>query len=463
MISNVPEQFSRRALLAGAGALLTSTSALPAPAAAAPHKLKVTIFSKHLQFVKGDELAQTAAEIGFDGIDITVRKGGHIEPERVRQELPGLVAIIRKHGLEVPMITTDIVDTTTPYTEDILRTMADLGIHHYRWGGFKYTDNMPIIAQLEAMRPGVEKLAALNAKYKAGAMYHTHSGVNLVGASFWDLYVLLKGVDPNAAGVNFDIGHAAGGRRSRRMDQQFPHHHRPLARHRRQRFRLGEECEGHRAAAVDAARRRHGEVPGVLHDGCGIGLQRTAPVALRVRTGHTGGNQDIHEAGSGYITRLPGAGEPMSIRRREFMALPLGMPALLLAAPATDARIEELTTSFEDFTYRAPYKFGGKQVDRVTVLNVRCRLSLKSGKSAEGFASMSMGNIWAFPAPLPYDTTLEAMKNLADRIAEITRGFREYAHPLDVDHQLAPEYLKAAADVSRELKLDCRFRSSACS
>lgn len=208
MISNVPEQFSRRALLAGAGALLTSTSALPAPAAAAPHKLKVTIFSKHLQFVKGDELAQTAAEIGFDGIDITVRKGGHIEPERVRQELPGLVAIIRKHGLEVPMITTDIVDTTTPYTEDILRTMADLGIHHYRWGGLKYTDNMPIIAQLEAMRPGVEKLAALNAKYKAGAMYHTHSGVNLVGASFWDLYVLLKGVDPNAAGVNFDIGHA---------------------------------------------------------------------------------------------------------------------------------------------------------------------------------------------------------------------------------------------------------------
>lgn len=206
MISNVPERFSRRALLAGAGALLSSAGAAAAPAA--PNKLKVAIFSKHLQFVKGDELAQTAAEIGYDGIDITVRKGGHIEPERVRQELPGLVAIIHKHGLDVPMITTDIVDTTTPYTEDILRTMADLGIHNYRWGGLKYTDNTPIVAQLEAMKPAVEKLAALNAKYNAGAMYHTHSGVNLVGASFWDLYVLLKGVDPNTAGVNFDIGHA---------------------------------------------------------------------------------------------------------------------------------------------------------------------------------------------------------------------------------------------------------------
>jgi L-alanine-DL-glutamate epimerase-like enolase superfamily enzyme len=128
------------------------------------------------------------------------------------------------------------------------------------------------------------------------------------------------------------------------------------------------------------------------------------------------------------------------------------MPALLLAANATDARIEELSTTFEDFTYRAPYMFGGKSVDRVTMLNVRCRLSLKNGKSAEGFASMSMGNIWSFPA-LPYDTTLDAMKKLADRIAAITRAFREYAHPLDVNHQLEPEYLKATADVSRELKL----------
>jgi sugar phosphate isomerase/epimerase len=206
MISNLPERFSRRALLAGAGALVTSAGSVAATAA--PHKLKVTIFSKHLQFVKGDELAQTAADIGFDGIDITVRKGGHIEPERVRQELPGLVAIIRKHGLEVPMITTDIVDTTTPFTEDILRTMQDLGIRDYRWGGYKYAGNAPIIAQLEAMRPRVEKLAALNARYQACAMYHTHSGVDLVGASFWDLYVLLKGVDPSACGVNFDIGHA---------------------------------------------------------------------------------------------------------------------------------------------------------------------------------------------------------------------------------------------------------------
>ena len=204
MSSPTSELISRRALLAGAGLLLTR----PRPVAASPNKLKVAIFSKHLQFVKGDDLARTAAEIGFDAIDITVRKGGHIEPERVRQELPGLVATIRKHDLDVPMITTDIADTTTPFTEDILRTIADLGIRYYRWGGFKYDGKTPIVAQLEALRPGVAKLAALNSQHNACAMYHTHSGVNLVGASFWDLHTLLDGFDPNAVAVNFDIGHA---------------------------------------------------------------------------------------------------------------------------------------------------------------------------------------------------------------------------------------------------------------
>ena len=138
------------------------------------------------------------------------------------------------------------------------------------------------------------------------------------------------------------------------------------------------------------------------------------------------------------------------MKRRAFLA----MPALLAAAPSTDARIEEIVPEFQDYHYRAPYKFGGKVVDRVTMLGVRCRLSLKGGKSAEGYGTMSMGNVWSFPAPdVPYDVTLGAMKALAEKIAKITSGFTEYAHPLDVNHTLEPEYLKAAMEVTRELKL----------
>ncbi len=186
--------------------LLTTGAA--AGAMAAPLKRKVAIFSKHLQFLQGEELAKGAAEMGFDGVDITVREGGHVEPARVAQDLPPLVKLLRNHDLEVPMITSGILDTSTPHTEDVLRTMAELGIHYYRWGGFKYDAARPIPDQLEALKPRVAKLAALNAKYRVGAMFHTHSGIGLVGAPIWDLYILLKDFDPRSVGVNYDIGHA---------------------------------------------------------------------------------------------------------------------------------------------------------------------------------------------------------------------------------------------------------------
>ena len=140
----------------------------------------------------------------------------------------------------------------------------------------------------------------------------------------------------------------------------------------------------------------------------------------------------------------------MSLGRREFLA----MPAFLAAPPATDVRIDAIETSFEDYLYRAPYKFGGKEVDRVTLLNVRSRVSNRAGKFAAGFAAMPLGNVWSFPAPdISYDTTLAAMKSLSQKIAHITRDFREYAHPLDANQALEPEYLRAAAETAREMNL----------
>lgn len=192
---------SRRTLLAGGAALLGRT-------AAAKEKLKVAIFSKHLQFVEGEELAKTSAELGFDGIDITVRKGGHVEPERVKQDLPKLVATIKKQGLEVPMVTTDIADADTPFAEDVIRTASELGTRYYRFGAFKYAADKPYTAQLDGFKPRLAKLAALNARYQSCAIYHTHSGVGLVGASIWDLHEIMKDLDPKSVGINYDVGHA---------------------------------------------------------------------------------------------------------------------------------------------------------------------------------------------------------------------------------------------------------------
>jgi sugar phosphate isomerase/epimerase len=203
---------SRRAFLQAAGSTAV-TAGLGGISAAAPQAekpaggLKICIFSKHLQWLDWEGMAQTAAEIGFDGIDLTVRKGGHVLPERVETDLPKAAEIIRKVGLEIPMVTAGIVDVSSPYTESMLKTIGGLGIPRYRWGGFRWMEPTPIAERLAQLKQDAAALGELNRKYKVCAIYHTHSGME-VGASIWDLWVILKDLDKNWLGVNYDVGHA---------------------------------------------------------------------------------------------------------------------------------------------------------------------------------------------------------------------------------------------------------------
>jgi len=170
--------------------------------------LPLCVFSKHLQFLKDEALAEAAIEIGAEGLDLTVRSEGHVLPERVSTDLPRLVNLLQKKGIKVPMVTTSIVDASSRYVEEVLSTCSRLGINTYRWAGFKYDANRPILQQLNELKPPVAGLAALNKKYKVRAIYHTHSGVGLVGASIWDLNYLLKDFDPASVAINYDVGHA---------------------------------------------------------------------------------------------------------------------------------------------------------------------------------------------------------------------------------------------------------------
>lgn len=132
-------------------------------------------------------------------------------------------------------------------------------------------------------------------------------------------------------------------------------------------------------------------------------------------------------------------------------------PMLCLAAQPklTDIRVEDLSVEYEDYAFRTPIKFGGMVQDKSTILNVRCVVRTPAGKSARGFGSMPLNNIWSFPSrTMPYETTLGAMKALVERIQKITSACKEYAHPIDLNVLLEPEYLKAASELSGRLKLD---------
>ena len=85
---------------------------------------QLVVFSKHLPDLNYEDLGKTAKELGFDGVDLTVRPKGHVLPERVAEDLPRAVDTLRKHGLTVPMITTELTSATDPAAIPTLRTAA---------------------------------------------------------------------------------------------------------------------------------------------------------------------------------------------------------------------------------------------------------------------------------------------------------------------------------------------------
>ncbi len=126
----------------------------------------------------------------------------------------------------------------------------------------------------------------------------------------------------------------------------------------------------------------------------------------------------------------------------------------MAAVPTGAIRVTHVATRFQEHRYRTPYKFGGVPVDRATVLDVTIDVVDADGRTAQGFGSMPLGNVWSFPTrTLPYDVTLGAMKGLAARIEKIVAGCGEAAHPLELARLLEPEFIKAAAEESAARQL----------
>ncbi len=125
---------------------------------------------------------------------------------------------------------------------------------------------------------------------------------------------------------------------------------------------------------------------------------------------------------------------------------------MLARTLTTGIRIRSMEIGYEDFLYRVPIKFGGRAVDRVTLLNVNCVVEGRGGRMAKGLGSMPLGNVWSWPArTMNYDQTLQAMKDLAARIAALYQELSDYGHPIDLTTTVEPAYLKAAQEFSAKL------------
>lgn len=208
----MPNILDRRTFLATTAATTASVLSgnLTADDQAATKKTQheLCVFTKPFNSLSFSELADRIAEMGFDGIEAPIRKGGHIETEAIADELPKLVEALAERNLNITLVTSDINDPDDRITSKFLRTLGTLGLKRYRMKYLKYDLDLPIGNQLTEWNARLKQLAAMNHEYGVQGLYQNHAGTAYFGASVWDLAQGLDGINPDDLGVAYDIRHA---------------------------------------------------------------------------------------------------------------------------------------------------------------------------------------------------------------------------------------------------------------
>lgn len=198
-------QFLERSALALAASCAAPALAAEGTAAAVPRPRAV--FTKTLEKLTADELGARVAALGVKGIEAPIRAGGHIEPKEAAERLPAFAEGLKKHGVAIDILTSDIGQADKA-SETLLRAAAALGIKRYRLVHYRYDLKKPVAPQLADVKAKLKDLAAMNRELGVQGQYQNHRGNDYVGGPIWDMVSVLEGVDVASLGLAFDFAHA---------------------------------------------------------------------------------------------------------------------------------------------------------------------------------------------------------------------------------------------------------------
>ncbi|NUQ64615.1 MAG: sugar phosphate isomerase/epimerase [Pirellulales bacterium] len=169
--------------------------------------MKFATFTKSFQDWPIPVVCHRFREIGLDGLDLTVRRGGHIEPANAAEQLPLAVKAAQEAGVEILLLTTDITDPT-PEAEKTLATASQLGITHFKLGYYRYTTFGTLQKQMDDSRQRIAAVAKLAKKHSILPCVHIHSGTFLPSHGT-QLYQLIHDLPPGEVGAYADMLHMA--------------------------------------------------------------------------------------------------------------------------------------------------------------------------------------------------------------------------------------------------------------
>lgn len=200
------ELLERAAKSALAAAAVSSRIEATPPAQTPTEGPTFCLFSKHLPELKWADVGRAVKDAGFDGVDLTVRAGGHVLPERAPDDLPKAIDAITAQGVRVPMITTELTSASSPVAKALLQAAARSGVRYFKTGYWRYTASPDVRAQVAATGEALAGLAALARDCGIEMGFHNHAAY--IGAAIWDIAPAMDKLDQRWTGYYFDPRHA---------------------------------------------------------------------------------------------------------------------------------------------------------------------------------------------------------------------------------------------------------------
>jgi len=195
-------EFIRMAAATGLATAVTQLSAKETKPKPTP---KVCTYTEHFQKLPIPQVCKVFNRIGIDGLDLTVRPGGHIEPKNVKKELPLAVKAARDHGLKIMMLTTGI---TSPdrHAEEIVSACQKLDIRRLKLGYYSIGKFGNLAKRLDDVRRKLAAVVKLTSKYGVRPCVHVHSGPTIPSNGFM-LHQIIRDIPPDRIGAYLDSYH----------------------------------------------------------------------------------------------------------------------------------------------------------------------------------------------------------------------------------------------------------------
>jgi sugar phosphate isomerase/epimerase len=195
--------------LAAAAAAHLAAAQQPPPQAGNPQAQNqrrtplVIVFSQNLIQIEYPELGDIVKQMGFDGVDLTVRPGGHVEPRLANVDLVRAFEVMDGEGLAVPVITTALTTPADRTAVPVIALAGMSGARLFRPGSWPYGNTTNIMARVGEVQRDFAGLLNIGRQYNIAGAFHNQVGDN-VGAAVWDAQRIIEPLDPAWAGFYFD-------------------------------------------------------------------------------------------------------------------------------------------------------------------------------------------------------------------------------------------------------------------